>query len=407
MLWPYSAADEAQLLKLESVEDVSFMNWPNTALTERLGIRYPIIQAPMSGGPGTPQLVAAVSNAGGLGSLAGAHLSAAKLRQQIEEIRTLTDQPFAVSLAAIYPAKPNPLRIARSQELLAPFRQELGLPTQAPALPEAPNLAQQLAVIMEMRVPALSFIFGAPDAEDVYNLHEAGVTLFGNATHLLEAIVLEESGMDFIVGQGAEAGGLRATFIGNPEQGLVGNIILIPLLTKHIRVPIIAAGGIMDGRGIAATQLLGAVGVQMGTAFLACAESGAHPAYKALLGESSETSTMLTKVFAGRYGRVVRNRLVQTLHAHEAELPGFPLQMLLSRDIQRAAAERGSTDYMALWAGQGCHLCSERPAAELLESWVAQTAQLLNPPPAPPHTTTLPPPPVLPSPGIVTTDYCI
>ena len=135
-------------------------HWPETALTTRLGIRYPIIQAPMSGGPGTPQLVAAVSNAGGLGSLAGAHLSAAKLRREIEDIRALTDQPFAVSLAAAYPAKPNPLRIARSQELLAPFRQELGLPTQAPSLPDAPQLAEQLEVIIEMGVPALSFIFG-------------------------------------------------------------------------------------------------------------------------------------------------------------------------------------------------------------------------------------------------------
>lgn len=378
------------------------MHWPNTALTTRLGIRYPIIQAPMSGGPGTPQLVAAVSNAGGLGCLAGAYLSAPKLRQALEEIRALTDRPFAVSLAATYPAKPHPLRIARAQELLAPFRKELGLPTQPPALPEVPQLAEQLKVILEMRVPALSFIFGAPEADDVYTLHEAGVTLFGNATHLLEAIVLEESGMDFIVGQGAEAGGLRATFIGAPEQGLIGNIILIPLLTKHIQVPIIAAGGIMDGRGIAAAQLLGAAGVQMGTAFLTCTESGAHPAYKALLGESSETSTMLTKVFTGRYGRVLRNRLANALHAHAADLPGFPLQMLLSLDIQRAASERGITDCMALWAGQGCHLCEERPAAELLETWAAQATQLLCKSEAP--TQILIPPP---KPPALADYYCI
>ena len=380
-------------------------HWPDTALTTRLGIRYPIIQAPMSGGPGTPQLVAAVSNAGGLGSLAGAHLSAAKLRREIEDIRALTDQPFAVSLAAAYPAKPNPLRIARSEELLAPFRQELGLPTQAPSLPDPPQLAEQLEVIIEMGVPALSFIFGAPDADDVYRLHEAGVTLFGNATHLLEAIVLEESGMDCIIGQGAEAGGLRATFIGNPEQGLIGNMILIPLLTKHIQIPIIAAGGIMDGRGIAAAHLLGAAGVQMGTAFLACNESGAHPAYKALLGASSETSTMLTKVFAGRYGRVLRNRIANALHVHEAELPGFPLQMLLSRDVQRAATKCGSTEHMALWAGQGCHLCEERPAAELLEIWVAQTTQLLCQPPA--QSTPAQPVTTLPQTTALADYYCI
>lgn len=372
------------------------MNWPNTALTERLGISYPIIQAPMSGGPGTPQLVAAVSNAGGLGCLAGAYLSGIKLRQALEEVRCHTDKPFAVSLAATYPAKPNPARIARAQELLAPFRSELGLPVQPPSLPDAPNLGEQIQVILDMQIPVLSFIFGTPDADDVYALHEAGVTLMGSATHLLEAIVLEESGMDLVVAQGAEAGGLRATFIGAPEQGLVGSMALVPLLNQHIRVPIVAAGGIMDGRGIAATHLLGAAGVQMGTAFLACPESGAHAAYKELLGQSSETSTILTKAFSGRYGRVLRNRFVTALHEHAADLPGFPLQMLLSLDIQRTAAELGITDCMALWAGQGCHLCEERPAAELIASWVEQAQQLLRIPAVAMPSTTPPVPVSLP-----------
>jgi nitronate monooxygenase len=153
---------------------------------------------------------------------------------------------------------------------------------------------------------------------------------------------------------------------------------LTPLLAKHVAVPIIAAGGIMDGRGIAAARMLGAVGVQMGTAFLACPESGAHPAYKALLSQGSEIATTLTRAFTGRYGRVLRNRLVNELHTHEAELPGFPLQLFLTQDLRQAAAERGLTDFMALWAGQGCHLCEDRPAAELIAAWTAQAAALLN-----------------------------
>lgn len=354
------------------------MNWIHTALTERLAIRYPIIQAPMAGGPGTPQLVAAVSNAGGLGCLAGGYLHAESLRQVIAEVRALTDQPFAVNLSAAHPAKPDPVRIARAHELLAPFRAELGLPPEPPPLPELPGFDEQLDVILEAEVPVLSFVFGTPDAAYLALLREAGITLLGAATHLLEGIVLEESGVDFIVAQGAEAGGHRSAFVGHPEQGLVGAMTLTPVLAKHITVPIITAGGIMDGRGIAAAHMLGAVGVQMGTAFLACPESGAHPAYKALLSQGSEIATILTRVFTGRYGRVLRNRLVNALHAHEAELPGFPLQLFLTQDLRQAAAERGLTDFMALWAGQGCHLCEDRPAAELVAAWVEQATTLLG-----------------------------
>ena len=332
----------------------------------------------MAGGPGTPQLVAAVSNAGGLGCLAGGYLHAEPLRQAIATVRALTDQPFAVNLSAAPLAKPDPVRIARAQELLAPFRAELGLPPEPPSPPELPGFDEQLEVILEARIPVVSFVFGAPDVAYLNLLREAGITLLGTATHLLEAIVLEESGVDFIVAQGAEAGGHRGAFVGHAEQGMVGAMTLTPLLAKHISVPIITAGGVMDGRGIAAAQMLGAVGVQMGTAFLACPESGAHPAYKALLSQGSEIATTLTRIFTGRYGRVLRNRLVNELHAYEAELPGFPLQLFLTQDIRQAAAEQGLTDFMALWAGQGCHLCEDRPAAALIAAWVEQATALLD-----------------------------
>ncbi len=354
------------------------MNWSHTALTERLNIRYPIIQAPMAGGPGTPQLMAAVSNAGGLGSLAGACLQPEALRQAVAEARALTDRPFAVNLALGGAVRGDPDRLARARELLAPYRAELGLPPEPPALPQPPEFEQLLDILMEERAPAVSFIFGAPDTVYLELLRDAGIVTFGTATHLLEAIVLEESGVDFIVAQGAEAGGHRGTFIGHPEQGLVGILTLVPLLAKHVRVPIIAAGGIMDGRGIAAVRMLGAAGIQMGTAFLACPESGASPAYKALLSEGSEIATTLSRVFTGRSGRVLRNRLVNELHPHEADLPGFPLQLFLTEELRQVAAERDLTDFMALWAGQGCHLSENRPAAELIAAWAAQATALLG-----------------------------
>ena len=340
----------------------------------------------MAGGPGAPHLVAAVSNAGGLGCLAGGYLWPDALLQAISEVRSLTDQPFAVNLSAGHPAKVDAERIARAGELLAPYRAELGLSAELPPLPELPGLDEQLDVILETRIPVLNFTFGIPDAQYLNLLREAGIILLGAATHLLEAIVLEESGVDFIIAQGAEAGGHRSTFIGHPEQGLVGTLTLTPLLAKHVSTPIIAAGGIMDGRGIAAAWMLGAAGVQMGTAFLACPESGAHPAYKALLSQGSEIATTLSRVFTGRHGRVLRNRLVNELHTCEADLPGFPLQLFLTQDLRQAAAERGLTDFMALWAGQGCHLCEERSATELIAAWVEQTSNLLgrNEPPLEP-----------------------
>ena len=354
------------------------MNWTRTALTERLGIRYPIIQAPLAGGPGTPQLVAAVSNAGGLGTLTGSYLHPEPLRQAIAEVRALTDRPFAVNLAVVSPAKTDPAQIAHAWELLAPYRAELGLSPDLPDPPAPPAFDEQLDVLLQENVSALSFIFGAPDNVYVDLLRDAGIVTLGTATHVLEAIVLEESGVDFIIAQGAEAGGHRGTFVGHPEQGLVGTLTLAPLLAEYVAVPIIAAGGVMDGRGIAAVRVLGAAGVQMGTAFLACPESGAHPAYQALLRQGSEIATTLSRVFTGRYGRVLRNRLADELRAHEAELPGFPLQLLLTQDLRQAAAERGLTDFMALWAGQGCHLCTARPAAELIASWVEQATTLLG-----------------------------
>jgi len=355
------------------------MNWSHTSLTERFDIRLPIIQAPMTGGPGTPQLAAAVANAGGLGALAGGYLQPEALRQSIAELRALTDRPFLVNLPATLPANIDTARVTRAQQLLAPYRAELGLPELSGSLPEPPSLLELLDVVLEEQVAAVSFVFGLPDRVCLDVLREAGIVVLGTATHLLEAIVLEESGaVDFIIAQGAEAGGLRATFIGQPEQGQVGTLTLVPLLSKHVAVPIIAAGGIMDGRGIAAARVLGAAGVQMGTAFLACPESGAHAAYKALLRQGSEIATVISRVFTGRGGRLLRNRLVDELRACESEWPGFPLQLWLTADLRRVAAERGLIDFMPLWAGQGCHLCEEQPAAVLLERWAEQATALLG-----------------------------
>jgi nitronate monooxygenase len=299
-----------------------------------------------------------------------------QIRAAIKDVRNLTDRPFAVNLFAPEACPEDAARIQRAQELLAPYREELDLPvTPPPGAPYLPNFSEQLSVILDEGVTILSFTFGLPPAEDVETLKEWGMTLIGTATHLLEAILLEESRVDLIVAQGAEAGGHRATFLGQPEQGLVGTMALVPLLANHVRIPIIAAGGIMDGRGVGAALALGAAGVQMGTAFLACPESGAHPRYKEMLSQGTEITTSLSRCFSGRLARGLNNRFTTELHAHEAELPGYPVQNALTREIRQAAARQNRPEFMSLWAGQGCPLCTTRPAADLLAVWAAQAGQ--------------------------------
>lgn len=355
------------------------MNWQRTPLTERLGIRYPIVQAPMAGGATTPQLVAAASNAGALGSLGAGYMDPEQIRTAIHQIRELTDKPFAVNLFVPQPIDEDGERIARAEALLAPIRQELGLPP--PNRPERysrPDFNEQLGVILEESVAAFSFTFGVPRPEQLEAIKAWGIATIGTATHLLEAIVLEESGVDMVVAQGMEAGGHRGTFIGEPERGLVGTLALLPVVRDHVRIPVLAAGGIMDGRGIAAVLALGAAGAQLGTAFLASPESGVHPQYKALLCQGTEITTVLTRAFSGRLARGLKNRLIDELRPYEHELPGYPIQNTLTGDVRRAAAEQDRAEFMAMWAGQGCTQCRDKPAGELLAEWVGQTERVIK-----------------------------
>jgi nitronate monooxygenase len=354
------------------------MNRLQTPLTKKLGIRYPLIQAPMAGGVTTPELVAAVSNSGALGSLGAGYMNAEALRRAIAAIRERTDAPFAVNLFIPEPVPVNAERIAQANALLHVYRQELGLSTQSPPIDNLPDFTEQLAVILEEQVPVLSFTFGVLKGEALEAVKQQGIVTIGTATHLLEAIILEESGIDVVVAQGLEAGGHRGTFLGTQEQGLVGTMALLPLLAEHIRIPFVAAGGIMDGRGLAAALAMGAAGAQLGTAFLACPESGAHPRYKELLCEGTEITTVLTRAFSGKLARGLKNRFTQEMAAREAELPLYPIQHCLTTGLRQAAATQERTEFMSLWAGQGCPLCTARPAAELVGEWIQQTARIFG-----------------------------
>lgn len=321
------------------------MAWFETALTRALGVRRPIVQAPMAGGWTTPELVARVGEAGGLGSVAGAMSDADDLRRQIRAVRALTARPFAVNLFA--PLPPPADRGLDDWALL------LGVTVPSPR--PAPLWEDQLQVVVDERVPVLSFTFGIP------SLHDLPMFTIGTATTVAEALALEAAGVHAVVAQGFEAGGHRGTFLGPAEQSLVGTMALVPQVVDAVNVPVIAAGGIMDGRGIAAARLLGAQGVQLGTAFLATTEAAISPAQRqALTG-----GTSITRVLTGRAARAVRTPLVERLEASGAQPPDYPLPRLF-------------LDEAPLLAGQGNAMARALPAAELVALLGAETDRALS-----------------------------
>ena len=352
--------------------------WTRTALTRRLGLRWPIVQAPMAGGPTTPELVAAVCNAGALGSFAAALLPPDEIRKSVAEIRRLTDRPFAVNLFALEPPAADAAAIERVHAVLQPYRDELGL-GEPPALPNKlmENCREQAEALLAEKVPVFSFTFGLPDRDLLRRFKTAGTVIVGTATTVAEARALAEAGCDAVCAQGFEAGGHRGTFLGGFEESLVGTLALVPQMADAVDVPVIAAGGIMDGRGIAAALALGAAGAQLGTAFLRCPEAGTPPMHRAALAELGDDGTALTRVFTGRPARGVRNRFVREMTVHADALPAYPIPLAAGRDLMAAARAAGRSDLVALWSGQGAALGRELPAAELVARLAAETDSTL------------------------------
>jgi nitronate monooxygenase len=350
--------------------------FPATRVARLLGTRYPIVQAPMAGGFTTPELVAAVSNAGGLGSLGGAMLSPAELREAIRAVRQLTEQPFGVNLFAPLPRpEADPDATAAMNAVLAPFRAELGLqePDGVPSPPPG-AVDDQVAVVVEERVPVFSFTFGTVP---FHAAKDAGSVILGTATTAAEAAELEAQGVDAVVAQGSEAGGHRGTFLAGFEDALVGGIALVPQIVDRVSAPVLLAGGIMDGRGIAAALALGAEGVQLGTAFLGCPESGAPELHRRALAKAPDDATRVTDAYSGRHARVLRSSFGDAVErSGVAPLP-FPLQAVLAMDIRSAALGAGRADLVPLLAGQGAGLVRNLPAAELVETLVQETEEAI------------------------------
>ena len=348
-----------------------------TEAVRQLGIRVPIVGAPMGGGPSSPALVAAVSDAGGLGSLAGGYLSPDRLRADIAAVRAATSKPFAVNLFCPTPATPTAEEIEMVLGVLEPYRVELGLPPRPTASgPWAEDFDAQVAVLVEERVPVTSFTFGLLPAEAVAALHDAGSRLIGTATTVDEAVSVVSSGADLVCAQGSEAGAHRGTFLADAEQSLVGTLALVPQVCDAVDVPVLAAGGIMDGRGVAAVLGLGAGAAQLGTAFLRCPEAGTAAPHRRALAAATETSTALTTAITGRMARGIENRLMRDLR-DVAALP-YPVMHTLTADLRRRAAERDDPELMSLWCGQGIRLGTELPAAELVRRLADDAAATIS-----------------------------
>jgi nitronate monooxygenase len=348
--------------------------WPQTRLTEILGIACPIVQAPMAGFS-TPALAAAVSNAGGLGSLGSAMLEPEQLRASLRNLRAATNRPCNANFFVHAPPTEDAARRARMQARLRPYYDELGIALpDPPPEPPPPFDDARLEVVLRERPGVVSFHYGLPEAAHLDALQEAGIRVLSSATTVEEARWLEAQGVAAVIAQGYEAGGHRGTFRSPLDAARIGTIALVPQIVDAVACPVIAAGGIMDGRGIAAALMLGAAGVQLGTAFLGCPEASVSPLHRAAL-RAGAGGTRVTRAFTGKPARVLANRYVLEMADAEDDALAFPLQRALSGPLAQAGAAQGSGDFMALYAGQGAPLVREVPAAELLEALVAETEQ--------------------------------
>lgn len=330
--------------------------------------RPPVIQAPMAAGGDTPALVAAVSHAGGLGFVGAAYLSPEQIRETARAVGALTDRPFGINLFA--PVAATPMDTDRAMQYIGPFYAELGLP--APSVPTATMLPfdDQLAAILETDASYFSFTFGLLPNDTIRAVRSRGIVAIGTATTVEEAVALERTGVDAVIAQGSEAGGHRGTFLGDFAAAEIGSMTLVPQVVDAVKIPVIAAGGIMDGRGIVAALALGATAVQMGTAFLTCDEAGAPEVYKQAILEAREDQTRVTRAFSGRSARGIVNRFMDEAERDAAAILPFPLQNALTRPLRIAAAKQGRAEFLSMWAGQGVRLARRQTAGELIRRLV-------------------------------------
>lgn len=354
------------------------MNWRATGVSQLLGLELPIIQGPFGGGLSSVQLTSCVSAAGGLGSFGAHHLNGDEIINIARAIKSQTAKPFALNLWLPFDNSEAQISEDKFQRYLAPlvpYFAELKLPL--PEQPKAfiPNINEQIQAVLEAAPAVVSFVFGVPPGWVVEQCRLRGIKIVGTATTVEEAVALEQGGVDAIVASGFEAGGHRVAFLRPAEESLIGTFSLIPQVVDAVNIPVIAAGGIADGRAIAAAFNLGAQAVQIGTAFLACNESGTSNLHRAQLFSQQARHTQLTRAFSGRLARGITNRFM--LEQAAGAVP-YPIQGWLTGKLKQAAIEQGRADLMSLWCGQSAGLLKHKDAQQLMAGLVEQTDRLFK-----------------------------
>ncbi|WLR51028.1 nitronate monooxygenase [Bacillus tianshenii] len=347
-------------------------------LVEKLGVNYPIIQAPMAGGMTTSELVAAVSNAGGLGNIGAGYMSADAIREQIRDVKKLTDKPFGINLFIAETPEVIDQEVETVFEYMKPLRDELNMQENVPKIDVASKFEQQLQVLLDEGIAVCSFTFGLPPKEAVDQLKEQGTYVIGTATTVEEAIQVERLGLDAVVVQGSEAGGHRGNFLRSTSESLVGLMSLVPQVADAVSIPVIAAGGIMDGRGVSAALCLGAKGAQLGTAFLTCKESGAKPVHKQAILEAEEVEPVLTTAFSGKHARGIQNRFITYMEDFAGNVPPYPIQNTLTKGIRKESGSQSNKEYMSLWSGQSPRLAKDVTASELIAEIMKEVEKIIK-----------------------------
>jgi nitronate monooxygenase len=351
--------------------------WYQTKASSILGIDYPILQGPFGGNLSSAELVSTVSNAGGLGGYGAYTLSPQEIIKIDQQIKAATNKPYNINLwvsdTDAVDGTVSDEQFKQAQQLFKPYFDELGI-----ALPEKPapfksRFENQVEVILHQRPPVFSFVFGIPAADILEQCRRLGIVTVGAATTLDEAIALESAGVDLIIASAFEAGGHRPSFLAPAESSTTGTFVLLQLIKEKVKTPVIAAGGIANGKGVAAALALGADAVQIGTAFLACDESNATAIHKQMLFSDAAKYTSLSRAFTGRLARGITSRIAKDLiHKEKGFLP-FPLQSQFMSPIRNAAMEQEKWDMILFWGGQIAPILKHRKAGELMKSILEET----------------------------------
>jgi nitronate monooxygenase len=366
-------------MRITMTDQLGSQSWRENRLTSRLGLQYPIIQGPL-GGLSSQRLTTSVSNYGGLGSFGAHGLNPEAIRKVIREIKSLTTKPFAMNLwvsmedegaftsteeafhRSLYPLTKHVESVGEERPSYRPY--------------EPIRFEDQVQVLLDEGVSAFSFIYGIPSKQILDEFRRKGIVLIGTATTVVEAIALEQAGVDVIAASGFEAGGHRGSFLQPSEDSLTGTMALVPQVVDAVRLPVAAAGGIGDARGIVAAFALGAEGVQMGTAFLACEESGANTHHRKALLSGQAKQTALTRGFTGRLARGIKNRLLDELNQKDTEILPYPLQRALMRYLSIPAEKAGRPELLPLWAGQSANLSRCTDVHALLDTLVNEVSEI-------------------------------